>query len=53
MVIGALFYIESKTEFFAYGFAKSEIDNITNEELNGFKDLATEMLNLLILIWKG
>lgn len=31
--------------FFIYGFAKNEIDNISNADLLFFKELAVEMLN--------
>lgn len=31
--------------FFVYGFLKSKLDNIRNNELKGFKELSTEMLN--------
>lgn len=38
-----LFRHEDKA-FFAYGFAKSDQDNISKKELAGFRDLAQEML---------
>lgn len=37
---------KSELSFFIYGFAKSDTDNITKEELNGLKELAKDLLKL-------
>ena len=40
-----ILYRESDRAFFVYGYAKSERENITKAELNGFRELAKQMLN--------
>lgn len=39
------FRVEERA-FFVFGFAKSDLDNISESEKKGFKDLATEYLGL-------
>jgi len=41
-----ILYRMQERVFFVYGFAKSDRDNISDEEVNDFKDLAAELLNL-------
>ena len=43
---GIVLFRSGDKAFFVYGFPKSERDNITEDELRGFKKLAQEMLAL-------
>ena len=52
-----LFRVEEKA-FFVFGFAKSDLDNISDRELEAFKDLAQELLGrtdaeLEVLVERG
>jgi len=41
-----ILYRKADLAFFVFGFPKSERDNITRDELRGFKDLAKTMLGM-------
>ena len=40
-----ILYLAGDRAFFVYGYAKSERENVTKDELKGFRELAKRMLN--------